>query len=223
MATLDSISAGLPTATTSDIPKAVGKASLDRNDFMTLFITQLQHQDPLEPMDSYEMASQLAQFSNMEATMKMSDNMEKLLDYQKSQNNLQLLSLVDKEVQGYGNSMGVVEGKVSETEYTLADAADTCMIEIYDAAGRMVDTVNVGYAASGVHSLAWDATMPNGDVAADGLYTYSVTAINSQGQKVDVDYRTTGRVTGIEFNSGVATVAVDKHTRMSVGDILVVK
>lgn len=202
---------------------AVGKKTLDRSDFMTLFITQMQHQDPLEPMDSTDMASQLAQFSNMEATMKMSDNLEKLLGYQVSQNNLQLLTLIGKEVQGAGNTMGVVEGKVSTTQYTLADAADSCRIEIYDSAGRMADTVELGYAASGLHALTWDATTPSGTVVDDGQYTYNVVAINALGQKVDVDYRSTGRVTGVNFDGGKAQVTVDKSVTMNVADILVVQ
>ncbi|HEX9715148.1 MAG TPA: flagellar hook assembly protein FlgD [Desulfurivibrionaceae bacterium] len=202
---------------------AVGKKTLDRSDFMTLFITQMQHQDPLEPMDSTDMASQLAQFSNMEATMKMSDNLEKLLGYQVSQNNLQLLTLIGKEVQGAGNTMGVVEGKVSTTQYTLADAADSCRIEIYDSAGRMADTVELGYAASGLHDLTWDATTPSGTVVDDGQYTYNVVAINALGQKVDVDYRSTGRVTGVNFDGGKAQVTVDKSVTMNVADILVVQ
>jgi flagellar basal-body rod modification protein FlgD len=222
MTTTASTISALPTQDTSTL-KTVGKKSLDRSDFMTLFITQMQHQDPLEPMDSTEMASQLAQFSNMEATMQMSDNLEKLLGYQVSQNNLQLLSLIGKEVQGGGNVMGVVEGKVTTTQYTLADAADSCRVEIYDAAGRMVDTVELGYAASGIHELSWDATTPKGDVVADGQYTYSVVAINALGQKVDVDYRSTGRVTGVNFDGGKAQVTVDKSIAMNVADILVVK
>ncbi len=222
MTTTASTSATLstPDATAT---KAVGKKSLDRSDFMTLFITQMQHQDPLAPMDSTEMASQLAQFSNMEATMKMSDNLEKLLGYQVSQNNLQLLTLIGKEVQGSGNSMGVVAGKVSTTQYTLADAADSCRVEIYDSAGRMVDTVELGYVASGSHDLTWDATTPSGTVVPDGQYTYNVVAINALGQKIDVDYRSTGRVTGVNFDGGKAQVTVDKSITMNVADILVVQ
>lgn len=215
-----SVSSTLPTYEPTSQFEPVGKSSLDRSDFMTLFITQMQHQDPLEPMDSYEMASQLAQFSNMEATMKMSDNMEKLLDYQTSQNNLQLLSLMDKGVQGMGNTMGVVDGVVTPTEFTLYDAADVCVVEIYDAAGRLVDTVNVGYAESGVHELAWDGVMPNDETVADGAYTYVVDAVSALGQQVEVDYRTTGKVTGLNFDGGVATVNVDKYITMNVSDIL---
>ena len=222
MATVASTSSSLPIQDTTTV-KSVGKSTLDRNDFMTLFITQMQHQDPLEPMDSTDMASQLAQFSNMEATMKMSDNLEKLLGYQVSQNNLQLLTLIGKEVQGAGNTMGVMAGQVATTEYTLADAADSCRVEIYDAAGRMVDTVELGYAAKGKHELTWDATTPNGTVVADGQYTYSVVAMTALGQKVDVDYRTTGRVTGVNFDGGKAQVTVDKSIAMNVSDILVVE
>ncbi|MCX5863567.1 MAG: flagellar hook assembly protein FlgD, partial [Deltaproteobacteria bacterium] len=163
MTTTASTSATIPTPDATAV-KAVGKKTLDRSDFMTLFITQMQHQDPLAPMDSTQMASQLAQFSNMEATMKMSDNLEKLLGYQVSQNNLQLLSLIGKEVQGTGNSLGVVAGKVSTTQYTLADAADSCRLDIYDAAGNLADTANLGYVPSGVHDLSWDAKTPSGTV-----------------------------------------------------------
>ena len=222
MTTTASATTTLPTQDATAV-KTVGKKSLDRSDFMTLFITQMQHQDPLEPMDSTEMASQLAQFSNMEATMKMSDNMEKLLEYQTSQNNLQLLTLIGKEVQGSGNTMGVVDGKVSATQYTLADAADTCRVEVYDSAGRMADTINLGYVASGIHDFSWDATTPSGTVVPDGQYTYSVKAVNALGQEVAVDYRTTGRVTGVNFSGGKAQVSVDKSIVMNVGDILVVK
>lgn len=222
MTTTATTSSTLPTQDTTAL-STVGKSTLDRDDFMTLFITQMQHQDPLEPMDSTDMASQLAQFSNMEATMKMSDNLEKLLGYQVSQNNLQLLTLIGKEVQGGGNNMGVVGGKVSTTQYTLADAADSCRIEIYDSAGRMADTVELGYAASGVHDLTWDATTPSGTVVPDGQYTYNVVAMNALGQKVDVDYRSTGKVTGVNFDGATAQVTVDKSVTMNVADILVVQ
>lgn len=222
MTTTATTTSTLPTQDATAV-KTVGKKTLDRSDFMTLFITQMQHQDPLEPMDSTEMASQLAQFSNMEATMKMSDNMEKLLEYQTSQNNLQLLTLIGKEVQGAGNTMGVVDGKVSTTQYTLADAADTCRVEVYDSAGRMADTINLGYTASGIHDFSWDAKTPSGTVVPDGQYTYKIKAVNAQGQEVDVDYRTTGRVTGVNFSGGKAQVSVDKSIVMNVGDILVVK
>lgn len=201
----------------------VGDKELDRSDFMSLFITQLQYQDPMKPMDSYEMASQLAQFSNMEATMKMSDNMEKLLEYQTSQNNLQLLSLIDKDVQTMGNNLAVVDGVTKTTEFNLVDAADICMVEIYDGAGRLVTSVDMGYRASGTHEFTWDGKNAKGDTVADGPYTYVVDALSAAGEQVEVDYTTTGHVTGLEFNAGQATVTVDKYITRKVSDIVTVR
>jgi len=222
MTTTATTSSTLPTQDPAAL-KTVGKKTLDRNDFMTLFITQMQHQDPLEPMKGTEMASQLAQFSTLESTMKMSDSMEKLLSYQTSQNNLQLLSLIGKNVQGTGNSMGVMNGAATTTQFTLADAADLCRVDIYDAAGSMAGTIDMGYAASGVHDLSWNAKTPSGTVVPDGQYTYKVTAMNALGQQVAVDYRSTGRVTGVKFDGAVAQVSVDNSVNMNVADILVVK
>ena len=223
MSDVTSVSSAVPAYEAPAIFEPVGSKELDKSDFMTLFITQMQHQDPLEPMDSYEMASQLAQFSNMEATMKMSTNMEKLLEYQTSQNNLQLLSLIDKDVQAYGHNIGVVDGKAAPTDFDLYDAADTCVVEIYDTAGRLVDSMDFGPQSSGVIDLAWDATSPNGEVVPDAAYVYKVKAFNNAGQEVGVAYRTTGKVTGIDFESGQALLTIDNSIDTSVAEILSVK
>lgn len=214
---------GLPYLEPTNPYEPVGDSELDRQDFMTLFITQLQYQDPMKPMDSYEMASQMAQFSNMEATMKVADNMEKLLNYQISQNNLQLLNLIGKGVQAIGAQIGVVDGAAKPTEFVLATPAERCFVNIYDAAGHLVDIETLGYQESGLHEFAWDAKNTKGETVADGAYRYEMQAVDAAGQEVAVEYRTTGTVTGVEFNSGVATVQVDNYLSMSVGDIITVE
>lgn len=213
----------VPTVSAPEPFTPVGNKELKRADFMKLFITQLQYQDPMEPMNSYEMASQLAQFSNMEATMQMSDNMEKLLAYQTSQNNLQLLSLIDKEVQAFDNRIAVVDSTASATEFTLAEAAHTCIIEIYNAAGQLVRTINQGTASSGLNKLAWDGKNMVGEAVGDGAYSYEINAFNAGGQQIEVSYRTSGKVTGVEFSSGTATLTIDHHIGLSVSDIITVK
>ena len=202
---------------------AVGKASLEKSDFMTLFITQLQYQDPMKPMDSYEMASQLAQFSNMEATLKMSDNMEKLLEYQTSQNNLQLLSLLDSEIQVAGNSIGVVEGQTTPTEFVLDGNAESVIIEIFDSADHVVWQGNYGGLGSGPHEIDWDGLDMAGNQVSDGPYYYSVKALDGTGGALGVDYRTTGTVTGINFDGGIVRMIVDGYIEASVADIVKVQ
>jgi len=219
---VSALESSLPTYQPPELFAPVGDATLDRQDFMTLFITQLQYQDPLKPMDSYEMASQLAQFSNMEATMQMADNMEKLLEFQTSQNNLQLLTLIDRNVEAMGNGMGVAGGVASPTSFTLVEPAELCLVNIYDAAGHIVRTIDLGYADAGKHTLEWDGKDDNGNPVADGLYTYRVDAVSPAGNQVEVDYRTRGKVTAIGFENGTATVTVDSYATVNVSDITVV-
>lgn len=213
------MSSGIPMVE-SDTMKTVGKSSLDRADFMTLFITQLQYQDPMKPMDSYEMASQLAQFSSMEATMKVSDNMEKLLEYQMSQNNLQLLGLIGKEVETTGNEIGVTEGKSAVPSFTLADSAAFCVVYIYDSAGTLTRTMDLGYRNSGSQTLNWDGKDNSGNQVIDGRYTYQVEALSATGEEVGAELRTSGRVTGVEFDSGAATVTVGGYIQKRVSEII---
>ncbi len=207
----------------SDTVKTVGKSNLDRNDFMTLFVTQMQYQDPLKPMDSYQMASQLAQFSSMDATMKMSDNMEKLLDYQTSQNNLQLLSLIGNEVTVKGNGIGVTDGEVCKPDFVLNAAAESCTADIYDAAGHLVRTLDMGALKAGKYSLDWDGKDGNGTTVDNGAYFYKIKALDVTGKSMDVETHTAGHVTGVDFSSGGAQLTIANYINASVGDVISVK
>lgn len=211
---------GVPMADAPNLFEPVGKASLDRADFMTLFITQLQYQDPMKPMDSYEMASQLAQFSTMEATMQMNDNMEKLLNYQISQNNLQLLSLIGKNIETFGNEIGVTGGEVAKTSYVLEESAPFSMVYIYNSAGHLVRTYDMGYQEAGRQTLAWDGKDNSGQQVPDGLYTYKVDALAADGGQIGVETRASGKVTGLEFESGRAAITISGYAVKYVADII---
>ncbi len=203
--------------------KAVGNKELGRSDFMTLFITQLQYQDPMKPMDSYEMASQLAQFSGMEATMKMSDNMEKLLEYQTSQNNLQILTLLGSEVMVEGNKMGVVDGEATATEFDISEQTDETTVNIYDSANRLVWQQPMGSLSSGTYQLDWDGKNAIGEQVADGPYSYVVSALSANGESLDVEYHSVGKVTGVDFADGKAVLTLDEYVQASVDEVMKVR
>ena len=218
--TVSTVNNTLPMVQEESLYKPVGKSELDRQDFMTLFITQLQYQDPMKPMDSYEMASQLAQFSNMEATMKMADNMEELLEYQTSQNNLQLLTLLDKDVRILGNEIGVNGDEQGIGEFTLLDNADTCVVEIYDSGEHLVRSLNLGSMSADTYTLDWDGQDSLGEDVADGAYGYVVKAYDITGQEIGIDYQTVGKVTGLDFDSGKARLVLDNYIDADVGAVI---
>jgi flagellar basal-body rod modification protein FlgD len=217
---VSAVNNALPQYEEEGLFKPVGKKELDQYDFMNLLITQLQYQDPMKPMDTYEMASQLAQFSNMEATLKMSDNMEKLLEYQTSQNNLQLLTLLDSEVEVVGNTVGVDGGEPGGGSFILPEDADTCVVEIYDAGGRLVDMEDLGSLPSGTYPLEWDGKDARGDAVEDGAYAYKVKAYSALGEELEIDYRARGKVTGINFDNGVAMLKLNNHVGADVGSVV---
>ncbi len=55
-----------------------GKSGLDRDDFLKLLITQLQHQDPTSPVEDKDFIAQMAQFSSLEQMTNMSTGFQKL-------------------------------------------------------------------------------------------------------------------------------------------------
>lgn len=82
--------------------------SLDQEDFIKLFLTELTYQDPLEPLNNREFLAQMAQFANLEQTRQANENMENLLAVSAAN---QALGLIGKQVQVStegGNSSGSV-------------------------------------------------------------------------------------------------------------------
>lgn len=203
---------------------AVGKKDLKKDDFMKLFITQLQYQDPMKPMDSYQMASQLAEFSNMEATTKMSESMDKLLEYQTSQNNLQLMSLLGNQAQVKGNGIGVVGGAVSPTEFVLEDVpSGTINVTVYDETDRPVWQKDIAANGAGDYAIEWDGKDTLGRAVKDGLYHYQVEAFSPTDEALPVGYMSTGRVTDISYVNGGATLTIDGLIQANAGDVVKVR
>jgi flagellar basal-body rod modification protein FlgD len=105
-------------ATTSSI----NSASNIQADYMKLLITQLQHQDPLQPMDNNQMASQLTMFSQLQQLESMNSSFTQALDsVQRSYANSLLgkqVSFADSETSS-GSSSGTVQQVYSGTDGQL--------------------------------------------------------------------------------------------------------
>jgi flagellar basal-body rod modification protein FlgD len=116
--------------TTSSV--ASSSASDLQNQFLMLLVTQLQHQDPLSPMDSTNFTAQLAQFSSLEQLTAINDGIGTLAASQNSLQNAYLANLIGKQVGYEGTSngaattlYGTVTGVSYESDgtYFLVDGA----------------------------------------------------------------------------------------------------
>jgi flagellar basal-body rod modification protein FlgD len=179
-----------------------GKQSLTQEDFLNLFITQIRFQNPLEPMDNHQMATQLAQFNSVEALHNMTEILENMLAYQTSMNNLQVAGLIGKKIEAAGNLLSIVEGKVSEGSYQLSQSGKVT-VQIYDANGSLVRTIEEGTKDTSKQTLVWDGKNQQGVSQPDGMYTFLVSAVDEKGQSVSVDTHFIDTVDGISFENGV--------------------
>ncbi len=64
----------------AESPKKTGLAALDQGDFLELMTTQMQMQDPFDPMDNSQMLAQMAQFSQLAGVSEMGDTLKSISD-----------------------------------------------------------------------------------------------------------------------------------------------
>ena len=188
---------------------ASAKKSLGKDDFMKLLVTQLQAQDPLKPMDSQDFGAQLAQFSSLEQMTNVNTNLTKLQDLQSALSASSSVNLIGKKVDGQGNTVALKSGAPQTLGYSLANDASSVAITILDATGNKVNTLSVGGQAAGVNSLMWNGKDMNGSSLPDGNYTFNVMAIDAKGNTVAATTYSSGVVTDVVFESGVAKAIVN--------------
>lgn len=166
----DSYSVAARTASTDSTTTADSQ-----NRFLTLLVTQLKNQDPLSPMDSAQMTSQLAQISTVDGIEKLNRTLEALESSTRNSQTVQAAALMGRGVLVPGGSIGLSDG-MSVAGVELALPADSVTISITDSAGLLVRTIELGSQDAGAHGFAWDGLTDTGVAAADGEYRFSVEA-----------------------------------------------
>jgi len=186
---------------------ATDSVQADTDKFMTLLVTQLQNQDPMNPMDNAQMTSQLAQLQTVTGVNKLNDTLESLKASYQSSESIQATSMIGHGVLVAGDAVSLASGK-GILGVELATDADAVQVVITDSKGNTVQTMDLGAQKAGVLPLAWDG-IPDANqldsngkpvAVADGNYKFTVTA--SSGGQALTD------VKGLQFDS-VASVTTN--------------
>lgn len=173
--------------------------------FLKLLVTQLQNQDPLNPMEGTEFTSQIAQFSQLEQTMQGNAHLEKLTESRDYGLQALAVGTIGRDVLMPGSSGAMADGEMT-FGFKLDDRASRVEIEILDSSGRTVRTLN-GDTTSGAHTVTWDGKNDDGDVLADGTYRLRINALDVEGTKMDAGLYTYGLVSEVT-NDGSGNVSV---------------
>ena len=201
---IEALSTGFGTSSVSNETTSSSSSTgeLGKDEFLKLFIAQIQYQDPLNPLDSAEFTAQLAQFSSVEQLYGMNSklgNIEETMNNQSEQRDN--LGYIGKTVKADDNTMNVDNGTVQSGSYNL-DGSGYVTIDVYDSDGVIVRTFYKGWEDKGEHDLNWDGRDDSGAIAGDGSYTFEVTARDEDGFYVPSNTYISGEVTGITYQDG---------------------
>ena len=179
MATVNSTSGGVPqTLLDAMNPKAASaKDSVKEttDNFMQLLVTQMKNQDPLNPMDNAQVTSQMAQLSTVTGIEKLNASMTSMQSSYQASQTMQATSLIGHGVLVPGSSATLADGK-AVLGIELPAAADKVTVTIRDGAGKAIHKIELGEQAAGTLPLAWDGKTDSGATAANGQYSFDVTA-----------------------------------------------
>jgi flagellar basal-body rod modification protein FlgD len=192
---------------------------LGRDAFLSLLITQLQNQDPLNPTDSTAFTAQLAQFSSLEQLGNVNDNLKQLQNFQASGNNAQAVALIGKEITASGNSLDLAQGPPAGCDFKLDGDASVVAVSIYDHTGEFVNSFESRNLTAGRHTVDWDGIDQNGNPAAPGNYTFEVLAADANGDSINTTTLFSGKVDKVIFEDNT-TYLISKDQRVALGDVI---
>jgi flagellar basal-body rod modification protein FlgD len=163
---------------------ATDSVSADTDKFMTLLVTQLKNQDPLNPLDNAQVTSQLAQLQTVTGVNKLNTTLESLKASYQSSEAMAATNLIGHGVLVEGNSVQLQGGKAI-LGVAVGSAADSVQIIVSDArTGKDVQTIDLGPQPPGTVPIAWDGVPDPTAVDSagkpvtlpDGQYSFRVVA-----------------------------------------------
>lgn len=190
---------------TSESSSTVGK-----DEFLQLLITQLQNQDPLNPVENEEFAVNLAQFSQVEQLISINDTLEGISS--SSSESEGLATYLGHQVLLNDNTIEVTNNDGGEILFKIPLASSDVNIQLLDSDKNVVETVSLGELEAGEYT-----TNLNNLTTSSGSYSAVVSYLNSSESYSTVDYSRCGTVSG--FIPGGDTPLLIGDQQISLSDI----
>ncbi len=176
--------------------------------FLQLLTTQLQNQNPLDPLDTNQFTQQLVEFASVEQQVNTNSNLQTLISLQQTTEATAALELVGAKVTVSGNSATLSNASGSPATWSLTTSAPaTGTVTITNASGQTVYTGTTSLTA-GTQAYTWNGRGNNGVTWPEGTYTLSINATGASGQAVTVSTQVQGVVSGVDLSQSPPSLIV---------------
>lgn len=188
--------------------------------FLTLFTAQLRNQNPLDPMDNTAFVSQLAQFSQLEATTKMSDSLTTMAKASNTDRMTTAASLIGKKVAIPDGQAILANSAAIDGTVALTADADSIVLKVFAADGTLVRTGQIAAQKKGDFNFVWDGMDSTGAKVVDGKYRIEATVSRYGKQtKEAVTTQATVQSVNIDATTGDLQLDVGQKTIMSLSQV----
>ncbi|MCG6656265.1 flagellar hook assembly protein FlgD [Halomonas campisalis] len=182
-----------------------------RESFLLLLTTQLQNQDPLNPLENHEMTSQIAQINTVSGIEQLNQTLKGITAQMDANQAMQATHLIGQGVLVKGDRVLLEQGEAGQAHTTpfgieLEKPAENVRVTITNASGQVVSRYDIGSVKAGVESFQWDGKTSEGDSAAPGSYRVRLEATDRDGESISaqaLNYAMVGGVTPKDSNGNV--------------------
>ena len=192
-------------AASSSSNNATSQLSSNFDTFLQLLTTQLQHQDPLDPMDTSQFTQQLVEYSQVEQQIDSNTNLQTLISQGTSQSAAYATSYLGKTVTVSGGEGSLTNGEAQWT-YNLGTAATSTTLQVTDANGNVVYSGS-GQTTAGNSNFNWNGVDNGGNQLPDGSYTLAVKA-SAGGSTVTTSVTAVGTVSEVNMINGTPELLI---------------
>lgn len=193
-------------STATGSSQSASRTQLGQDEFLSLLVTQLRNQDPLSPLQPYEFAAQLAQFSSVEQLTQLNDQVA--TEAQMAQLSALLgktnfgATLIGRQVLAQDNQVTVPQDAAAQVRIEVGTGGGRGTLTLLDSSGKTVATRDLGRLDAGMQTLTLPSDLPAGN------YRYAVKVTSDAGQDVGVTPYVLGVVSGVLFKDGAIQLKI---------------
>jgi|SRR5579863_2249293 len=166
--------------------------------FLQLLTTQLQNQNPLDPLDTNQFTQQLVEFASVEQQVNMNSNLQTLISLQQTSEATSAMQFLGSNVTLSGTAATLAANSPATWSLNSPSPA-TANVTIKSSTGQTAYTGTVSLNA-GTQTYSWNGQGNNGVTWPAGQYTLAVNATGATGQAVAVTTQIQGTVSGVNLS-----------------------